>query len=193
MSLIKRILSSIIILILLIMLDSCSSNQTLFVGINGQDGNKGRAEDPITPQKALDLAMAGKCKEIVLLDGTYQVDTTLYLSEAKNLTIRALHPGKVIITAGRRVNPVPTGELNGYPIHDAPHNAILFSGNDHCIEHNHPPWSERFPWLKEIAKDDPEVPKHNIIKGNRVVNSAAPEIHPAVVEFGEVGLNPEIH
>ncbi|MCD6333028.1 MAG: right-handed parallel beta-helix repeat-containing protein [Bacteroidales bacterium] len=49
-----------------------------------------------------------------------------------------------------------------------------------------PPWSKRFPWLMNLANDDPAVPKHAVIRDNKIIHSAKPDIHPAVIKFGEV-------
>lgn len=48
------------------------------------------------------------------------------------------------------------------------------------------PWKDRFPWLMEIHDDEPGVPKYVEILDNVIINSADPEIHPAVKKFGEV-------
>ncbi|MCD6347078.1 MAG: right-handed parallel beta-helix repeat-containing protein, partial [Bacteroidales bacterium] len=48
------------------------------------------------------------------------------------------------------------------------------------------PWSERFPWLQDIANDDPAVPKHAVIIDNEIINSKYPDIHPTVFKYGNV-------
>ncbi len=49
-----------------------------------------------------------------------------------------------------------------------------------------PPWSERFPWLKEIQDDDPAIPKHVEILNNEIIISATPVIHESVKKYGDV-------
>ena len=51
-----------------------------------------------------------------------------------------------------------------------------------------PPWSERFPWLQELAEDDPAIPKHNEILNNEIFHSAKVEIHPTVYQYGKVDV-----
>jgi len=50
------------------------------------------------------------------------------------------------------------------------------------------PWSERFPWLKDIPNDDPAIPKHVEILDNVIINSAGPVIHPTVKKYGNVSI-----
>ena len=48
------------------------------------------------------------------------------------------------------------------------------------------PWKDRFPWLMNIPDDEPGVPKYATILDNIIIKSAGPEIHSAVVKFGNV-------
>ena len=50
------------------------------------------------------------------------------------------------------------------------------------------PWKDRFPWLQDIPDDDPGLPRNVVIKGNILLNSAKPDIHPAVIENGDVEI-----
>lgn len=52
-----------------------------------------------------------------------------------------------------------------------------------------PPWSKRFPWLMELRNDDPAIPKHVEIVNNEIIQSAKPDIHPTVIQYGNVQLN----
>ncbi len=58
---------------------------------------------------------------------------------------------------------------------------------------NQPPWSTRFPWLRELQDDDPAVPKNVEIKDNEIFHSAIPEIHETVYQYGivQLGNDPE--
>jgi len=51
------------------------------------------------------------------------------------------------------------------------------------------PWNKRFPWLMNIAEDDPAFPKYVEIHSNSIINSAEPAIHPTVFEYGSVDLH----
>ena len=52
------------------------------------------------------------------------------------------------------------------------------------------PWSERFPWLKEIHNDDPAIPRGAEIINNQIVNSVPPDINEKVYKYGNVDFNP---
>ena len=50
------------------------------------------------------------------------------------------------------------------------------------------PWKDRFPWLQDIPDDDPGIPRNVVIKDNILKNTVKPDIHPSVIEFGDVEL-----
>lgn len=50
------------------------------------------------------------------------------------------------------------------------------------------PWSERFPWLQDIENDDPALPRGAEILNNQILNSAKPQIHHKVYEYGNVDI-----
>lgn len=79
--------------------------QTFYVATDGDDKNDGSAERPVKSlQQAINLTRSlhrdEPGNEIIVRDGTYQVDRKIRLNkEDYDLTIRAEHPGKVTLTS----------------------------------------------------------------------------------------------
>lgn len=48
------------------------------------------------------------------------------------------------------------------------------------------PWKDRFPWLMDLRDDNPALPRGVTINQNVILESAPPEIHPTVKQYGSV-------
>jgi hypothetical protein len=103
---------SLLICFLIVNVPAFSQEHTFYVSVKGQDTHAGTIREPFkTLEKALAVSheFSGKAVSIQLMGGTYYLSKTITLSSSEKLPsmleIKAYNDQKVLISAGRKLNP----------------------------------------------------------------------------------------
>jgi len=91
---------------LLFLFTTSSGEKGIFVDINGSDTNSGTKSQPVaTLQKALQLIKKSKSQNTIYLrEGTYKIESTLFISNLSNITVKAYRNEKVILTGAEKIS-----------------------------------------------------------------------------------------